>query len=839
MKGIVILAICAIATTQLVQGVDVPTVQVDIDVANTTVSVPSTLAGVELEGVGHSIYGGGLYSQLIFDESFEDPKDDPAQGKVGNYVTLSVYNTSKSLRHCNALLYETNFGLGPNDDHYFKVVPGLNGTNGTVSFQSRNFPTYYIAPINGSGPGAPVGGTGRLGVVQDDKTSHYTDLATFRLKPTSAGADTFSIIAYDGRMVSLSPTLTGSCAGQFKNDQGKDIGLLATPNPGSVFQLNKSSAPTSHWTYLGDGKPSYSTVDPFHGHNSLVMDCSSVNMQQNGNACLSATNKNVYRRGISILEGKDYEGFLFLKLLSGNAANVSVNIFDTVGESLGESLAKLHFTVTSEEWTMFNVSLMPTTSSNSAAFVISLHNQAAIGVDMVFFEPGSWGRFHDMHVRKDVAEGLLLNGSLRSIRLDGTSVVANPNYVWKHARGPVYIRPPRYGDCWYGYISNGFLMFEAMQIAEIANLDFVTIGVNVRAETTQSAMDFVEYVFGNTSTPMGQLRAQDGHPAPYPTTLVVELGNEEYADDYATHALSIATAMRQHLTQIAPNALNKIKFAIAFLKWRHNWTLAEDMVAMTNGHPEVLTWDQHDVGVRTSVDGAFQDHDQLVAWLRSKGWTSKTPMFIGETNCNTNRGLCDGVERALTNGLYSNYAARRGYVGSVSPAVWAYSTCNENGDICGATDGTTNWPQAAMIITPNNTIAQPSWYAHKMISDALGDVIVSSHTNNFLCPTELSWFEGDNDLDIVAMKNKTTNTVYIHIVMTCNMTLNIEFALSNLRQTTGTLALATILSSSSSMNYNTVAQPYNVIPNQQSIDVNSGKFSIQVPPLSLTTITLS
>ena len=82
-----------------------------------------------------------------------------------------------------------------------------------------------------------------------------------------------------------------------------------------------------------------------------------------------------------------------------------------------------------------------------------------------------------MHLRKDVTESLLLEGRLRSIRLDGTSVVANPNYVWHRARGPPWLRPPRYGDCWYPYMSQGFGPFETMALAEKAGLEFVQLYV--------------------------------------------------------------------------------------------------------------------------------------------------------------------------------------------------------------------------------------------------------------------------------------------------------------------------------------------------------------------------
>ena len=49
---------------------------VAIDAAAPQSRLPQTLVGVEVETTGHSIVGGGLSSQMLFDGSFEDPKDD-------------------------------------------------------------------------------------------------------------------------------------------------------------------------------------------------------------------------------------------------------------------------------------------------------------------------------------------------------------------------------------------------------------------------------------------------------------------------------------------------------------------------------------------------------------------------------------------------------------------------------------------------------------------------------------------------------------------------------------------------------------------------------------------
>ena len=223
-----------------------------------------------------------------------------------------------------------------------------------------------------------------------------------------------------------------------------------------------------------------------------------------------------------------------------------------------------------------------------------------------------------MHLRKDVTESLLLEGRLRSIRLDGTSVVANPNYVWHRARGPAWLRPPRYGDCWYPYMSQGFGPFETMALAEKAGLEFVTIGINIRAETPETAADMMDcksckrslaiLVLSSVSqgqmptdsfapagtTPMAKLRASDGHAEPYPPTLVVELGNEEGNSDYLSHTIPILTAMRARLQKVSPQAYARVRFAFAYNNWDSPMgdALASAAYNVTDG-AACMTWDQH------------------------------------------------------------------------------------------------------------------------------------------------------------------------------------------------------------------------------------------------------
>lgn len=820
-------------------------------------NVPSTVIGVELEGVGHAIYGGGLYSQLIMDESFEDPKDTPSGRPTPptppptQAAAVSIWSAAapgRSIRHCNAQLYATT-GAAGNLDHVFAVVPGLDNKRrpSTVSFQSRNFPTYYIAPISGPGPHAPGGGSGRLGVVDASANSSvaFAASASYTVRAGLSNTSLATFVAADGRVVALAGQLSGTCSGAYHAPDG-NVGLAAAssvPAAAATWHILPAAVPSpppgvdaAHWRYDGVGTADFSTDTPFHGKVSLELRCPDGPPDAStasGGRCITASNKNVYRRGIAFQRGRPYEGYVFLRSLrrDGTPAALTVALagYDE-GTTAVTVLDAVVVTVATRAWAMHNFTLTPNDSDPAGALLLFTSTPgAAVGVDMVFLEPGPWGRFQGQHLRADVADGLLLGGKLRSIRLDGTSVVANPNALWHHARGPAWLRPPRYGDCWYRYLTNGFGMFEVMALAEAAALDFVAIGINVRAETPDTAADLMEYAFGNTSTPMGQLRAADGHPHPYPPTLVVELGNEEGGADYAARAVPIAAAMRQRLQRVAPRIQNEVRLALAFNDWRKEWDLAEAMVNVTQGHSEVLTWDQHDGGGMSDPPGSMANHDAMLQFLRGKGWSGKTPIYIGETNCATSRGVCVSMERALTYGLYTNAAARRGFIGTVSPAVWAYSTCNAAGDICGANDGTRSWPQAAMIITPNATIAQPAWYAHQMVGAGWGDTALVLRNSQPDCPSGLG------AMDIMAIKNASSAMVAIHVVSMCATPVRVVVDMSAIGSctTASQSAPTTVLAADAITDFNTVQQPTVVTPKMQLSSVAHGVVTLNMPPSSL------
>ncbi len=181
--------------------------------------------------------------------------------------------------------------------------------------------------------------------------------------------------------------------------------------------------------------------------------------------------------------------------------------------------------VDQSDWQRLEFELTPDATCEHGRLVIALKEGGAVDLGYVFLQPGEWGRFKGLQVRKDVAEGLIAEG-LTVLRYGG-SMINHPEYRWKKMIGPRDRRQPYHGT-WYPYATNGWGIIDFLAFCEAAG--FLAIPAFNMDESPQDMADFVEYVNGPAGSPWGQKRAADGHPAPFGLKYL-ELGNEETVND--------------------------------------------------------------------------------------------------------------------------------------------------------------------------------------------------------------------------------------------------------------------------------------------------------------------
>ena len=155
---------------------------------------------------------------------------------------------------------------------------------------------------------------------------------------------------------------------------------------------------------------------------------------------------------------------------------------------------------------------------------MKLKRPGAVDLGYASLQPGPWGRFRKLPVRRDVAEALIDQGV--TVLRYGGSMINHSAYRWKNMIGPRERRPPTPGT-WYTPSSNGWGIFDFLNFCEAAG--FLAIPALNIDESPEDFADFIEYVNGPANSTWGRRRAADGHPQPY-RLKHVELGNEERVD---------------------------------------------------------------------------------------------------------------------------------------------------------------------------------------------------------------------------------------------------------------------------------------------------------------------
>lgn len=619
-------------------------------------------------------------------------------------------------------------------------------------------------------------------------------------------------------------------------------------DPSFSSSVNRPACPgPCHWSY----SPGASIVigAAFNGNRSVILQPAS-----------RVSSAGLYGRGLSLVAGSRYEGYLFAKAASDAVLTIGLSTHCVLPDIRTGSTLRL--AVTASEWTMVNFSLPFSSSTSTPLGCLYLEaSSAAVQVDQVFLEhmDGLWrkGSAESMHLRGDVTDALLLRDEttgavgLQALRLNG-GMIGDTTYVWKNLRGPAWSRPVASGSgSWTNYQSYPFAMFDALELAEKAGVGLIMLGINVWHETPETARDLVDYLFGDNTTTYGALRAADGHLAPYNAShIIIELGNEETKAAYWDVARPILTAMRTQCASLyqqnksaGGQELTALKWSIMYCAWglaHCNATIVERIAADTASIASSMVWDQHD-GAKNFEwpDFFFKQHGAFLALLRGNGWTQDEALIIGETNCGGRPSLpmavCSSLNRALVYSLFVSDAVRSGYTTSVMPAVWAYATCDSTGMVCGGADGGSAWLQPELVITSSEVIKQPSWYAHRLISHNWGDVVLPVSPNRTTDSSDPTTF-----LDVLALSREADGSVAILATYTGNQTrtLHVTAVLGTAGRVCDGNVRSEVLSAANISAINTQADPNNVVPTKGEVVVADGVATMVLLPHSISTFTL-
>ncbi len=236
-----------------------------------------------------------------------------------------------------------------------------------------------------------------------------------------------------------------------------------------------------------------------------------------GAGSIGIENRGLNREGLYLSGNKPYEGEIYAKAAKPTLLYIAIESKDG-----SVTYATTSILVDKAGWKKYAFNLTPNKSATNARLSITLKRPGEISLGYVFMQPGSWGRYKNLPLRKDVVDGLLKE-KLTVMRYGG-SMTLDSGYEWKHMIGPRAKRPP-YKNLWYPFESNGWGIIDFMNMCDAMGI----VGIpDFRSGETPAAMaDFVKYENGAANTEWGKKRVADGHPAPYHLKYL-EVGNEQF-----------------------------------------------------------------------------------------------------------------------------------------------------------------------------------------------------------------------------------------------------------------------------------------------------------------------
>jgi alpha-N-arabinofuranosidase len=280
---------------------------------------------------------------------------------------------------------------------------------------------------------------------------------------------------------------------------------LGLPQAASLFESYKDTI-AFHWSRLGDKETvRYSGDVGPHGGRAQRIEVLKTSPNETGIAQYFH---------LPVHRTRDYQFRIVVR--AQTPVNATLVLSD--GTSL-KNLAQSPLSI-SREWKTFNGTLSIAASENLPEcfrLALTVSEPANIVLARVLVYPNDHVNGSDPDVIK-----MLKESKLPLLRWPGGNFVSG--YRWRDGVGPVDQRPTVPNPAWDGLEYNFFGTDEFMSFCKAVGCDPL-ICVNAGDGTPEEAAAWIEYCNGSNSTPMGRLRAQNGHPEPYNIRLW-EVGNE-------------------------------------------------------------------------------------------------------------------------------------------------------------------------------------------------------------------------------------------------------------------------------------------------------------------------
>jgi alpha-L-arabinofuranosidase len=779
-----------------------------VDAGKVVNRITPMMYGSCIEDVNHEIYG-GLYAQMIFGESFEEP---PIHPPAAGWTSFGGRWATKE----GIFSAEADFGAKA-------VLDGLEVSDGTVLCDVRfrdekgeNAGLILRVREPKVGADAWIGYEVSLSAKHDHLMlgRHQNNFKLLKQVPARVDAGRWHRLRVElkGATIRISLDDAMEPAIVFTDDSGSipggrvgvrtwgsdvDYRDLIVERPEGKTSLRFEPDPKAEadglsamWDAVrtGDAVPrlTWDASRPFNTTHSQRIE------RAGGEGTVGIANRGLNRWGLSFRQGREYAGRVYLRG-EGFEGKVSVALQSADGSRTYavQELGKLQ-----ADWTRHEFALRPDASDANARFVLTIDGPAKVWVDQVYLSGTGDDLFKGLPIRGDIGRALQEQG-LTLLRYGGSMINA-PEYRWKPMIGDRDRRPQHRGT-WYPWSTNGFGIEEFVQFCRAAGFEPV-VAINIE-ETPQDAADLVDYLNAPATNRWGRRRAENGHPEPYGVRYI-EIGNEETTNDhYIDRFKLLYDAMRPRDPKLE---------LIIGAWWEPDNPVSRKIVRELDG--KAALWDVHvggdDPREGAKVDALFTRMEGLVA-----DWAPGTRLKACVLEENGGR---HDLARALGHAGILNATQRHGdFVLIDCPAnclqPWMQ---NDNG-----------WDQGQLFFTSGRVWPMPPYHTQRMAS--------SSHQPCRVASTASS---PGGDLDLTATRDEAGTTVVLKVVNAGNQPHRASIAVDGVGPLDPKADVTTLSGALDARN--TPESPDRIRPVSSSFDGVAARFSYEFPARSYSVLRL-
>ncbi|MBR5043379.1 MAG: hypothetical protein IKX67_09110 [Bacteroidales bacterium] len=256
---------------------------------------------------------------------------------------------------------------------------------------------------------------------------------------------------------------------------------------------------------------------PIGPESSVTMDKANPYVGKQSPVVSLASGRNGIRQGGLWLEnGRGYVGRVVLK--ADGSAKVSVSLVWGNGPADRQTVV---FDGLTKDYKKYHFNFTAGADVKDAALEIVGEGSGSFSIGAVSLMPAD----NVEGYRADIL-AILKNVGSPIYRWPGGNFLSG--YEWRDGIGDPDQRPPRYDYAWNTVESNDMGTDEYLTWCRLLDSEPYLV-VNTGFGDAYSAGQWVEYVNGAESTPMGRERAKNGHPAPY-GVIYWGVGNEGYGE---------------------------------------------------------------------------------------------------------------------------------------------------------------------------------------------------------------------------------------------------------------------------------------------------------------------